>query len=105
MTSERVAEIRSRLEAAFSPLQLEITDDSHLHAGHVGARSGKGHFSVTIVSASFAGTRTIDRHRMVFEALGDMMRNDIHALSVSASPPETEKQTEPTKDSHEKAVN
>lgn len=105
MTSDRVAEIRSRLEAAFSPLQLEVTDDSHLHEGHVGARSGKGHFSVTIVSASFAGTRIIDRHRMVFEALGDMMRNDIHALSVSASPPEAEKKTEPTRDSYEKPVN
>ena len=88
MNSDRVEEIRSRLETAFSPLQLEITDDSHLHEGHAGAKSGKGHFSVKIVSASFIGTRTIDRHRMVFEALGDMMQTDIHALSVSASAPE-----------------
>lgn len=89
MTSDRVAQIRSRLEAAFAPLEIEITDDSHLHEGHAGAKSGKGHFSVKIVSNSFVGTRMIDRHRMVFEALGDMMRTDIHALSVSASPPET----------------
>lgn len=88
MNSDRVEEIRSRLETAFSPLQLEITDDSHLHEGHAGAKSGKGHFSVKIVSAAFVGTRTIDRHRMVFEALGDMMQTDIHALSVSALAPE-----------------
>ena len=88
MNSDRVEEIRSRLETAFSPLQLEIRDESHLHEGHAGAKSGKGHFSVKIVSASFIGTRTIDRHRMVFEALGDMMQTDIHALSVSAFAPE-----------------
>lgn len=99
-----MAEIRSRLEAAFSPLQLEITDDSHLHEGHAGAKSGRGHFSVRIVSASFVGTRTLDRHRMVFEALGDMMRTDIHALSVSASPPETESTTTATRKAHEKAI-
>ena len=105
MNSDRVKEIRSRLETAFSPIQLEITDDSHLHEGHAGAKSGKGHFSVRIVSASFIGTRTIERHRMVFEALGDMMINDIHALSVSASPPKTESTTTATRTTHEKAIN
>jgi len=87
MTIDRVARIRSCLETAFAPLELEIKDDSHLHEGHAGAQSGKGHFSVIIVSTAFADTRPIDRHRMVFEALSDMMRTDIHALSVSASPP------------------
>lgn len=103
MTADRVEQIRSRLEAEFSPLRLEITDDSHLHEGHAGARSGMGHFSVKIVSASFIGTRAIDRHRMVFEALGDLMRTDIHALSVSASPPETESKKTPTRETHENA--
>ena len=105
MSNDRVERIRSLLEAAFSPLELEITDDSHLHEGHAGAKSGKGHFSVKLVSTSFSGTRTIDRHRMVFEALGDMMHTDIHALSVSASPPESKNTTTPTKENHEKPIN
>lgn len=84
---ERIARIRSRLESAFRPDLLEIIDDSHLHAGHAGAREGKGHFRIRIISDSFAGIRPIERHRLVFEALGDLMKTDIHALSVSASPP------------------
>jgi stress-induced morphogen len=58
-----------------------------LHAGHAGAQDGRGHFAVRIVSNAFRDTRPIDRHRMVFSALGDMMRTDIHALRVNATPP------------------
>jgi BolA family transcriptional regulator, general stress-responsive regulator len=88
MPEQRVAAIRTRLHEAFAPVALEVIDDSHLHAGHVGAREGKGHFRVTIVSAAFANKRPLERHRMVFDALEDLMRTDIHALSVTATSPE-----------------
>ena len=84
MTEARVAAIRARLEQAFAPEQLEIVDDSHRHAGHAGARDGRGHFHVRIVSQRFAGVRTLERHRMVYGALGSLMQTDIHALSVEA---------------------
>jgi len=89
MTAHRVMLIRSRLETAFSPVELEIADESHLHAGHAGAREGKGHFRVKIVAESFAGKGRLERHRMVFAALGELMQTDIHALSVTAAPPQS----------------
>lgn len=88
MTRDRVDRITAYLTAEFAPQELEITDESHLHIGHAGAKDGKGHFRVRIISELFAGTRPIDRHRMIFQALEDMMQSDIHALSVIASAPE-----------------
>jgi BolA family transcriptional regulator, general stress-responsive regulator len=88
MTAERVALIRTCLEKAFAPDSLDVIDDSHLHAGHAGARDGRGHFSVRIVSQRFAGTRTLERHRMIYAALGSLMQTDIHALSVTALGPD-----------------
>jgi BolA family transcriptional regulator, general stress-responsive regulator len=88
VTAPRVATIRSRLEAALKPDEIEIVDDSHKHAGHAGARDGRGHFSVRIVSRQFAGKRTLERHRLVYAALGTLMQTDIHALAVSALTPE-----------------
>lgn len=85
MTQDRVDRISAYLRAEFAPQELDITDESHLHAGHVGAKDGKGHFRVRIVSERFSDTRPLERHRMVFEALGEMMETDIHALSVAAS--------------------
>jgi BolA protein len=82
-----VAHIRERLEAAFAPTVLEIVDDSHRHVGHAGARDGRGHFTVRIVSARFAGAKPLERHRLVYEALGDLMLTDIHALSLIAAAP------------------
>ena len=87
MSVSRIAEIRSRLESAFNPDQLEIVDDSHRHAGHAGARDGRGHFVVKIVSDRFTGIKPLARHRMVYAALGDLMHTDIHALSVVALSP------------------
>ena len=87
MTASRIERIRTRLEEVFAPERLDVFDDSHLHEGHVGARDGKGHYRVHIVSDRFARTRPLERHRMVFQALGEMMETDIHALSVSAQPP------------------
>jgi BolA protein len=84
MSSERVAKIRALLEAAFAPDVLEIIDDSRRHAGHAGAKDGRGHFNVTIVSAKFSGVKTLERHRMIYAALGTLMQTDIHALSVNA---------------------
>ena len=88
MTQDRVDRIRAYLKSEFVPDELDIRDDSHLHEGHAGAKEGKGHFHVHIVSERFLNTRPIDRHRMIFSALGDMMQTDIHALSVAASAPD-----------------
>lgn len=79
--------IRAALAAAFAPDLLEVFDDSHLHAGHAGARDGRGHFRVRIVSAAFAGLAPLARHRAVYAALGTLMQTDIHALSIQAEPP------------------
>ena len=87
MTVERVRAIETKLTEAFSPTMLQVKDQSHLHAGHEGAKSGAGHFQVTIVSNAFAGHRPLQRHRMVFSALGSMMETDIHALRITASTP------------------
>ena len=84
---QRVPAIRAALEAALSPLRLPIEDQSHLHAGHAGARDGRGHFRVEIVSDAFAGMSPIARHRAVYAALGALMTTDIHALSIVARTP------------------
>jgi len=83
----RLDQMRSML-AVLQPAQLEIIDDSHKHAGHEGARSGGGHYTLHIVSTQFAGKATLARHRMIYSALGDMMKHDIHALNISAYTPE-----------------
>ncbi len=80
--------IRERLEQAFSTDQIDIIDESHLHAGHAGAASGGGHFNVTIITDQFEGKSTIERHRMVYIAVDDLMRSEIHALSIKALTPE-----------------
>ena len=84
----RVERIRALLTQALSPLSLAVSDDSHKHAGHAGARGGQGHFSVDIVSAAFAGRLPLARHRLVYAALGEMMQADIHALSIKARTPD-----------------
>jgi len=94
VSADRVAQIRNRLEAELAPEELEIVDDSHRHAGHAGARDGRGHFQVRILSRRFAGKRTVERHRMVYAALGSLMQTDIHALGlVALSPEDTSNQT------------
>lgn len=88
MNADRVALIRSRLEQRFAPLELEVLDDSAAHRGHAGARDGRGHFSVRIVAPAFAGHGRLDRHRMIYIALGELMQQDIHALSITARAPD-----------------
>ena len=87
MTAERVELIRERLEAGFSPAHLQVKDQSHLHAGHAGARDGMGHFEVTIVADDFEGKSRIERHRLVYAALGALKQTDIHALKINAYTP------------------
>jgi len=88
MNAERIRRIAEHLRQEFNPDQLDIEDQSHLHAGHAGAKEGKGHFQVTIRSAAFAGKNPLHCHRLIYAALGDMMNTDIHALSIDAAPPE-----------------
>jgi BolA family transcriptional regulator, general stress-responsive regulator len=85
---QRVAAIRDVLQHAFAPTSLEVRDDSQRHAGHAGARDGRGHFDVAIVSAAFIGMSPLARHRAVYAALGDLMATDIHALSIHAGTPD-----------------
>ena len=79
--------LRERL-TGLNPLRLELIDDSAKHAGHAGARSGVGHYRLLIVSAEFSGKSTLIRHRMVYDALGELMRSRIHALSIQSLTPE-----------------
>lgn len=79
-----MARMRQALQAALQPEQLELEDESHLHAGHAGARDGRGHFRVRVVSEVFVGKLPLARHRAVYAALGDLMQTDIHALSIQA---------------------
>ena len=89
--SDRRNMIEERLRAALGPQRLEIEDESHKHAGHAGARSGGGHFNVTIVAPAFEGKTLIQRHRMIYEALGEAMQGEIHALSIKALTPDEAK--------------
>ena len=84
----RVERIRERLTQALSPVSLDVSDDSHKHAGHAGARGGQGHFGVDIVSTAFAGKLPLARHRLVYAALGEMMQTDIHARAIRARTPD-----------------
>jgi len=85
--SSREQRLRERLESRFAPVSLAIEDESHLHAGHAGAAGGLGHFRITIVAEAFRGVSPIGRHRLVYDAVGDLMTTDIHALAIKASPP------------------
>jgi BolA protein len=82
------AELMQQKLAKLSPESLEILDDSGQHAGHEGARGGGGHYRLTIVSQQFAGQPVQRRHRMIFEALGPLMKSEIHALSIQAYAPD-----------------
>lgn len=83
--SERTSKIEAILTDAFAPVELLVKDQSHLHAGHAGAKDGRGHFDVTIVAEQFAGLSRIECHRIIYDALGSLMETDIHALSIHAS--------------------
>ena len=82
--ASRTETIENLLRAALQPAELLVKDQSHLHEGHAGAREGKGHFDVTIVSEQFDGLNRIARHRLVYDSLGAFMESDIHALRITA---------------------
>lgn len=86
MTHSRLDRLTARLQG-LEPEHLKVTDESHHHAGHVGAADGRGHFSVLVVSKRFEDVDTLRRHRMVYAAVGDMMLTDVHALSIHALAP------------------
>jgi BolA protein len=85
MSAAPVDEIRARLERAFAPTSLEVIDEGHLHIGHAG--EGSGHFRVRIASAAFEGKPRVQQHRMVYDALADLMGHGIHALAIEARAP------------------
>ena len=78
---------REQRVAALGPVSLDVVDDSARHAGHAGARDGRGHFNVDVVSAAFDGLGPIARHRAVYAAVGGLMETDIHALAIRARTP------------------
>lgn len=86
-SAPRIERLRLALEA-LAPIDLQIVDESHKHAGHSGARDGRGHFAVSVVSEAFRGLAPLARHRRVYAAVGDLMQTDIHALSIQARTPE-----------------
>jgi BolA protein len=87
MSDPRLDKIRTRLQAALAPLEIDIGDESAMHAGHAGAASGGGHYTVRIVSARFEGIKLVMRHRLVYDSVHDMMHKEIHALAITALAP------------------
>ncbi len=85
--SSRLARIRGLLEQRLQPQALELIDESHRHVGHAGAQGGAGHFHLRIVSAEFAALSPLQRHRLVYAALAELMPAEIHALSIEALAP------------------
>ena len=84
----RAVRLRELLTRQFQPVDLVIEDESHHHAGHAGAAGGMSHFRVRIVAEAFRGMPPVARHRLVYAAVGDLMRTDIHALAIDARAPE-----------------
>ena len=88
MTAQRVEMIRERLTNNLHPSELDIVDESARHAGHAGAASGGGHFIVNISASVFKDKTLIQRHRLVYDAVDDIMHSEIHALSIQAKTPD-----------------
>lgn len=83
----RIEMIRQRLFDHLGAESVEVEDQSHLHVGHAGAASGGGHFDVLVISERFTGLNTLARHRLVYDAMGDAMKTEIHALSIKTYTP------------------
>ncbi len=92
MNEQRVRMIQERLQDAMPVEHLEVDDESHLHAGHAGAKDGRGHFRVLVVSEAFAHRSPLQRHRLVYDAMGEAMETDIHALAIRAMTPQEHQQ-------------
>lgn len=87
-SNHRIEKIRFAIEASLKPSSVDIIDQSYRHVGHAGARDGRGHFDVRVVSELFKGKLPLARHRLVFAAVGNLMETDIHALSIKALSPD-----------------
>jgi BolA protein len=98
MPESTLAEMRRRL-SALAPLELAIEDESALHAGHPGAASGGGHYRMMLVSAAFAGQPRVARHRLVYDALADLMQREIHALAMTLLAPDEARPARPASSS------
>jgi BolA protein len=83
----RVEQLRAKLVARFAPESLVIQDDSHRHAGHAGAAGGHGHYRIRIVSEAFRGLSPVASHRLIYAAVADLLKTDIHALAIEALAP------------------
>ena len=84
---QRIARIKALLDASLAPVACEVDDESALHAGHAGAASGGGHYRLRLVSSRFEGQPRLARHRLVYDALHELMQDDIHALAITALTP------------------
>jgi BolA protein len=87
MSDTRIERMSALLQAALSPVEMKLDDDSAAHAGHAGAASGGGHYNLRIVSAQFEGLKLVTRHRLVYDSVHDMMHKEIHALAITALAP------------------
>jgi BolA family transcriptional regulator, general stress-responsive regulator len=85
--ASREERLRQILQSRFAPLELQVRNESHLHAGHAGAADGRGHFRIRIVAEAFRGVSPLARHRMVYAAVNELLQTDIHALAIEAHPP------------------
>ena len=88
MNARRIDMLRERISAALQPTALVIEDESDQHVGHAEARSGRGHFHVKIISNIFTDLRPLQRHRLVYDAIGELMKTEVHAVSIDARTPE-----------------
>jgi BolA protein len=86
-TAPREERLRAKLVARFAPVSLVIQDETHRHAGHAGAAGGQSHYRIRIVSEAFRGMSPIARHRLIYEAVDDMLKGEIHALAIEALTP------------------
>ncbi len=87
INQQRMVQIEAAIRSALDPVEIQVTDESHLHEGHAGAKTGMGHFHVHVVAQAFEGQRMLRRHRLIYDAVGDLMNTDIHALRIDALPP------------------
>jgi len=96
MPDGTIERMRARLDV-LTPIEISIADESALHAGHAGAASGGGHYRMTLVSAAFAGQPRVKRHRLVYDALADLMQREVHALAMTLlAPDETQSSSAPS---------
>jgi BolA protein len=96
LSQGRIDKMRSKLSSALDPVALDIRDDSAMHIGHAGAQGGAGHYTVTIKAGAFKDLGRLQRHRLVYDALAEMMPLEVHALSIKATALDEDRDSSPT---------